>query len=84
MKNNNDASDDCAADFVRSPWLTQKHTELVKACPVQNLYPMFDGLNTISACPWKINKPVTARRKFKLFFRDIIFLLVFCGVFYQQ
>jgi hypothetical protein len=47
-----------AAELIRSPRETVRQCEMVASQSPQNLYPMFDGLNSVSACPWSINKPV--------------------------
>ncbi|XP_044758322.1 DNA-directed RNA polymerase, mitochondrial [Coccinella septempunctata] len=46
------------SEMVRLPLYAQAQKKILKATPVQNLYPVFDSLNQLGSVPWKVNKKI--------------------------
>jgi len=36
-----------------------QQVDMIQRLPSQSLIPMFDGVNVVSNCAWKVNKPVS-------------------------
>lgn len=48
------------ADFIRHPAQMSQQMDVIRHLPLQALIPMFDGVNVVSNCPWRVNKPVSS------------------------
>lgn len=46
------------SNLLRLPESMEENNLLVERTEPSNMYPIYDSLNVLSSCPWKINKPI--------------------------